>query len=189
MNALDAFLVWLRGEFAAIEEKARLAFGGAAALAHDTDHAHDPRAKVFRRELATGVDARLIAFLDWWEQNGTHDVTLAYPAANWEWVAPAGRRTDADQAKASATGQSNATTAAQSPHGHGAAIDLWPVDFKPNVKWELQPKSVRDQFDAQNDAAEKFGLVTGRHFTGPNFPNGDQPHIETPDWRQKAKVA
>lgn len=131
---------------------------------------------VRRRDLAEGLRPELLAFLDWWEANGPFPVTIATDPNG-------GLRTDeAEQEAYYAQGLSKARTLAETPHGRGAAVDLWPVDFDPNTPWARQPDAIKAEFRAVGAAAKAQGLVWGGDWASLSFPNGDQPHIEIRNW-------
>lgn len=136
-----------------------------------------PGVRVLNRSRADGVHPKLRALLDEWEQFGTHTVMVAPDG---------GLRTDAaKQAGYAAAGNSNATTLASTPHGRGAALDIYPVDFLPFIamRWENVPASVRAKFRTFGEFAEARGFTWGGRWTGATFPNGDQPHVEITGWR------
>lgn len=133
--------------------------------------------RVLHRQRAAGVDPRLVAFLDWWDKNGEF-VIVVDPDG--------GVRTDAaKQASFAASGVSSAATLDATPHGRAGALDLHPVlrltkDGRGAL--ELGMKRV-DLYERIGVAAEKFGLKWGGRWRTKTFPDGDQPHIEVPDWR------
>lgn len=136
------------------------------------------KARVLNRERAAGVDARLLELLDAWEREGEHDVL----------VAPDGgvRKDAARQAQLAAGGASNASTLAQTPHGRGGALDVWPVEFEQYVRgsWDAVPRAVKAKFEVFGGFAEARGFTWGGRWRGATFPNGDQPHVEVKNWRQ-----
>lgn len=136
-------------------------------------------ATVFNRERAAGVHPDLQNLLDDWIREGSHDVIIGgggiYPNG--------GLRTDAQaQADAAANGLTNATTLKMTPHGRGAALDVWPVGFNPNVAWDYQPAAVKQMFLDFGSWAEGKGFTWGGRWSSATFPNGDQPHIEMKNW-------
>lgn len=144
-------------------------------------------ALVRNRDRANGVHQSLQALLEAWIADGSHDVLIAPNG---------GLRTDpALQKTLAANGNSNATSLEQTPHGRGAAIDVWPVSFLPFVPkhsggiglrwygWDELPAKVRAEFAAFGVFAEARGFRWGGRFTGTKFPNGDQPHVEITTWR------
>lgn len=146
-----------------------------------------PAGRVRARERAAGVLPELLALLDAWEAEGTHDVIVAPDG---------GLRTDAAlQATYASTGGSEASRLEDTPHGRGAALDVWPVAFLDYVPkalggnaarwatWAEVPDSVKVQFRAFGDFAKKRGLVWGGDWRSSTFPNGDQPHVQLRDWR------
>jgi len=136
------------------------------------------RSRLFGRPARGALSQPLEAFLDWWAWNGPHDVL----------VAPNGgvRLVESVQEQFAATGQSNARTLASTPHGRGGAVDLWPVEFEAmanRLRWDQVPAETRDRFRIQGEAGEAFGLRWGGRWASATFPNGDQPHIEDPNWQ------
>ena len=138
---------------------------------------HATSARVLNRDRARGVLPDLLALLDAWELEGAHTVTIAPDG---------GLRTDAaKQAGYAASGNSNATTLEQTPHGRGAALDVWPTDFADYVSgpWTDVPEAIKAKFEAFGVFAEQRGLVWGGRWRGAGFANGDQPHVELQNWR------
>lgn len=145
------------------------------------------RVPVLHRERAEGVRPELAAVLDAWAQEGTHAVV----------VAPFGgrRSSNDDQQQLAALGMSAATDLRSTPHGRGAALDIWPEGFLEHVpmswggtaarwsSWSELPQELRDQFAVFGEWAEARGLVWGGRWRSSTYPNGDQPHIELPNWR------
>lgn len=142
--------------------------------------------RVLMRGRADGVHPQLRALLDAWELEGSHVVVVAPDG---------GVRTDAaKQAGFAAGGMSGAATLATTPHGRGVALDVWPASFLPHVpvssggvaarwtSWEDLPESVRAEFQAFGEFAERRGLRWGGRWRSATFPNGDQPHVELAQW-------
>lgn len=146
------------------------------------------RRRVSGQEWTAGVHPRLLALLEAWDENGTHDVVVPGP----ELLAairgpPAGvRRDPAAQAAAYEAGLTEARALTDTAHGVGAALDVWPVGFNPRVPWEQQPAHIREQFLAFGRFAEARGLVWGGRWRSAKLPHGDQPHVQLPDWRSIA---
>lgn len=131
-------------------------------------------------------NAKLRAFVDWWKLHGPFAIKLLR-----------GDTTDADQAKLYAQGRTlpgkvvtHAKTAAQSAHGHEAAIDAAPVRelfSNGNVRLiylgdesddGLRTEAER-RYNVMADIAEaQFGLESGRNFPGLR----DLPHLQDPEW-------
>lgn len=135
------------------------------------------RRRVLGRERLAGVDGRLLELLALWEAHGTHDVEIAPHG---------GRRTSADQERLYRDGASEAAQLEQSAHGYGLAIDVWPVGFAPfawSSTWERTPEPLKAQFAEFGAFAEAAGFVWGGRWRTPRLPNGDQPHVEIPNWR------
>lgn len=142
------------------------------------------RARVVNRGAARGVHPTLQAFLDYWEQNGPFDVEIGQLAG----FPGGGLRTDADsagQAAACKADLSSACTVADTPHGRGAALDLWPVgfNFNPWLAWAKQPADVKWAFAEIGRVAEEFGLDWGGRWRTDEMPDGDQPHVQMKNWR------
>lgn len=142
---------------------------------------------VFYPELCP-ENPRLRAFVGWWALKGPFPIKLLR-----------GTTTDAEQAKLYGQGRwlpgrivTNAKTAAQSAHGHAAAIDAAPVrELFANGKVRLvylgdeAEPAVRNEavarYGVMADIAEsQFGLQSGRNFPG----LVDRPHLQDPDWEQ-----
>ncbi len=162
---------------------ALLAIGLVLAAGQATAAIAPVSARVRNRWAAAGVHPTLQAFLDWWEQNGPFDIVVGqlsgYPSGGLRTAADA-----AGQAAACAAGLSEACDIVNTPHGRGAALDLWPADsFDPYLSWPSQPQWVKDQFLALGQAAEAFGLTWGGRWRTAKMPYGDQPHVELKNWR------
>lgn len=129
---------------------------------------------VRERERADGVHPALQALLDAWEREGTHVVVIG---GGEDWP-PGGLRTDAlGQAAAAAVGLSGAMTLQQTPHGRGAALDVWPEGFNPRQSFEAQP-GMRELMVVFGEWAERKGYAWGGRWTKQDFP-----HVELRDWR------
>lgn len=138
--------------------------------------------RVSGREYLEGVQPALIDLLNDWDREGWFDVTVAPPMR-----LPSGRllsgglRTDdAAQAEAARVGLSKATNLHITPHGRGAAIDVYPVGFNPYSDFSTQPEMAGLMAQFASWASQK----SYRGFTfypGINF--GDYPHIEIKEWR------
>jgi hypothetical protein len=130
--------------------------------------------RVRERQRADGVHPALQALLDAWEREGTHTVVVG---GGDDWPS-GGVRTDAlGQASAAAAGLSNAITLAQTPHGRGAALDIWPDGFDPRRSFDAQP-GMRELMAVFGQWAEAKGFAWGGRWTKP-----DMPHVEIRDWR------
>jgi hypothetical protein len=133
--------------------------------------------KVFHRERAEGVDARLLFFLDWWESAGPFHLAVA---------ASGGLRTDAMQAALYSRGRTlpgpivtHARTAADTAHGHGGALDLYPV--VPTADG-LRVAAILEEwklYEQLGTLAKRQGLRWGGDFS--NLKDG--PHLEVLNWR------
>lgn len=143
--------------------------------------------RVLMRFRAARVHPSLSALLDAWELEGAHRVV----------VAPDGgvRGDAARQAQLAVQGLSNAGDLASTPHGRGAALDVWPASFLPHVPvtagglaarwtpWEKLPNEVKLDFQTFGLFAEARGFTWGGRWRSATFPNGDQPHVEVKAWR------
>lgn len=130
--------------------------------------------RVLNLEKARGCHASLIHLLTEWEARGTHDVLIAdalgFPAG--------GLRTDVlEQHKAFMDGLTKARTLGETPHGRGAALDVWPVGFNPHRDFKSQP-TMETLFRAFGEFAEGLGFRWGGRFA--SFK--DLPHVEVADW-------
>lgn len=140
---------------------------------------------VQRRELARGVHPDLQALLDAWEREGWFPVTIG--SGTFGGIAyNGGLRTSAvAQAKTAGAGLSKASTLASTPHGRGAALDVWPVGFDPARPFSAQPQ-MQQLMQAFGEFAERRGLVWGgrwKNFMSPGAEvAGDWPHVEVPHW-------
>ncbi len=128
-------------------------------------------ARIYHREWADGLHARLEAFLCWWEVHGPFPVGVG---------SNGGLRTDeALQARLFAEGHSRARTLFETPHGRGCAVDLYPVDAGPGrpVRYCLDEHDAR--WGIYGNVVELHGLTWGgrwQHLV-------DRPHAEIPGWR------
>lgn len=142
---------------------------------------------VFHQERCPD-NAKLKAFIAWWAQHGPFPLTIAY-----------GNRSDAEQWELYQLGRTkpgkivtNAKSAAESAHGHSAAIDCYPVR---EVYGNGMPKLVYmgDEADlvVRSEAKRRFeiyarlgkdhGLESGLDFPGLH----DAPHLQDPDWKSR----
>ncbi len=142
------------------------------------------RVRVINRERAAGVHPTMLAFLDYWEVNGPFDVEIGqlpgFPGGALRTAADAG-----GQAAACEADLSSACTIIDTPHGRGAALDLWPVGmgFNPWTPWRQQPEHIKAAFEQIGLAAERFGLEWGGRWRNEKMPDGDQPHVQMKNWR------
>lgn len=131
---------------------------------------------------------RLKAFVDWWQRYGPFPITITH-----------GNRTDAEQRKLYALGRTvpgkivtHARTAADSAHGHSAAIDCLPVrelyvsgGVKLVYLGDEADETVRAEalrrLGIYADLAGEHGLESGRDFPGLH----DLPHVQDPDWKTR----
>lgn len=118
-------------------------------------------------ERANGAVAPLQEFLGWWAANGPFPIMVAPDG---------GMRTDnAKQADFYARGLSKAKNLEQTPHGRGAALDLWPVGFNPGRSLSDQPE-IKRRFEEMGRLAKARGFVWGGDW------GWDFPHIEVKSW-------
>ncbi len=141
--------------------------------------------KVRYLENAAGTHPALRALLTAWDSTGTHTVTVA--PAGTDWPIPGGLRLEVEgQAQAAALGLSNATTLRDTPHGRGAALDVWPDGFNPRRGFDVQP-SMKQLFQVFGEWAELQAVRVGSaefSFTwGGRFSKPDMPHVEIYGWR------
>lgn len=142
--------------------------------------------RVLDRDAADGVDARLQAFLDDWDENGPHVIRVANGVfGGHRYVGGVRDRAqqlddfNANLSKAKPVDERDSTNVA--PHMHRGALDIWPRDFVPNRSFEEQPvpADYPAMFKAQADFARtRHGLTAGFYWQHP-----DMPHVELPDWK------
>lgn len=129
---------------------------------------------VYYRDRAKGVHPRLVAFLDWWASGfGPFPLALGNDGGV--------RADEATQARLYAEGRTKAKTLAETPHGRGCALDLYPVDVV-----DARVRLVLDEKDPRwvefGELAESYGLKWGGRWTS----IVDRPHVELPDWKQQS---
>lgn len=149
-----------------------LAGGSVAAAAPSTR-----RATVYNRWAAAGVHPQMQALLDLWEQEGWFNVEVGTPFAGFP---GGGLRVAADaagQLAACQSGLSNACTLADTPHGRGGALDIWPEGFIPTKSYAEQP-GTRELMIAFGQWAKSKGYVWGGDWANPDYP-----HVEMRNWR------
>lgn len=126
--------------------------------------------KVYHREMADPLDARLRAALDEYAVGGPWPIRLTSGLR----IGPAA---EVEQLSYFNTGKSKAKTLDQTPHGRGGAFDFGVVNV-PLVS--IHTAKDHPELYAQCAAFfEARGLVWGGRF--PGFYDG--PHIEVPNWR------
>lgn len=141
---------------------------------------------VHRRDLARGVHPSLQALLDAWELEGWFPVTIAHGTYGPITYVGGLRSSASQQASTAGAGLSRASTLASTPHGRGAALDVWPVGFDPTKPFSAQP-NMQQLMQAFGEFAERRGLVWGGRWV--NFKPagaevaGDWPHVEVKNWR------
>jgi hypothetical protein len=138
-------------------------------------------ARVFNRERANGVHPRLQELLDAWTREGTWNIVIGGGSG----FPNGGLRTQEEVDAANAAGNSRATDVSQTPHGRGAALDVWPEGFSPFLSFADQP-DMQDMMQQFGEWAESHGMVWGGRFRGvygsdPSI-TGDWPHVELPQW-------
>ena len=132
---------------------------------------------VVNRSAAEGVTLTMQHLLDLWEVEGDFPVMVATPFAGFP---GGGLRTAADAAGQQAAcegGLSHACTLAQTPHGRGGALDIWPVGFDPLQTFDAQPYmfTLMKQF---GQWAQSKGYTWGGTWSTPDYP-----HVEESDWQ------
>lgn len=132
---------------------------------------------VLNRERAAGARPELLELLDAWEREGTHAVMVA-PDGGLRF----GSEAAAKQAAFFKSGASKAATLADTPHGRGCALDVWPTGFNPSKSMDSQP-DMRARFRVFGEWAERKGFVWGGRWASFG-PDGDAPHVEVPNWRR-----
>lgn len=171
-----------RWPFVLVAVGALLLAGGAAANVAATPQWRG--ARIINREAARGVHPDLQRFLDLWEERGPFDVRIGqlpgFPGGALRTASDA-----AGQAAACTANLSDACDLASTPHGRGAALDLWPegVGFNPYLPWDQWTPEVRAAFQTIGEFAEAAGLTWGGRWRSNTFPHGDQPHVELKNWR------
>jgi hypothetical protein len=144
--------------------------------------------KIYHRERADGLDGRIGAFLDWWEQNGPFPIMVGVDG---------GLRTPEKQEELFARGVTKAKTIETTPHGHAAAVDLWPVNelgrpqFKVGV-FNLKTRMWEDRSDIgkpldpehlqRYQQIGQLAKAQGFEWGGDWFSFKDLPHIEINGW-------
>lgn len=129
--------------------------------------------RVRSRARAAGVNARLLAFLDWWEAFGPFPISVGWKG---------GLRTDeAEQAALFGRGVTKARTLGETPHGRGGALDLYPVidGVTRGLDGDKNMTEARAYFAQLGALAKQQGFVWGGDFKSIT----DLPHIELPDWK------
>ena len=126
---------------------------------------------VLRPERAYGVRPELLGFLDWWRIHGPFRITIGEHGGL--------RTSDTVQLALYLKGASDARTLRDTPHGRGAALDLYRV-----TRWTergaVLEVALADHaaFGAIGAAAKAYGLAWGGDWQKP-----DEPHVQLPDWR------
>jgi hypothetical protein len=129
--------------------------------------------------MAAGVHPGMQALLDAWENEGWFDVMVGEPFAGFP---GGGLRTAADAAGQAAACQadlSNACTLADTPHGRGAALDIWPVGFVPTKSHAEQPlPGMLERMMEFGRWARSKGYEWGGDWADPDYP-----HVQLRAWR------
>lgn len=135
---------------------------------------------VLHRERAVGVHPKLMLLLDDWSRLGTFPILVAPDGGLRQ-----GALAAAAQLSFYLRGLSKAKTLEATPHGRGAALDLYPVGFDARQGLSRQP-TIRQKWLTLIAFAEARGLQSGRYwtsFTAPDGTTGDWPHLEVAEWR------
>ncbi|SRR5258706_2324440 len=130
-------------------------------------------APVNHRERANGVHPDLQAFLDWWTQNGPFPLVV---------MTLGGLRTDElEQARLYAAGRTKAKTLAETPHGRGGALDLYPFvnGVVRGLENDPDPAEAERYFKTMGSLAKQQGLKWGGDF----WSIKDLPHVELKNWK------
>jgi hypothetical protein len=142
---------------------------------------------VLHKHRVQGCLDPIHVLLSLWEIDGKHDIL----------VAPNGglRLNAATQAALAQSGMSRAADLRSTPHGRGAAVDVWPTSFLAHVperdggtakrwtSWEALPVGVKADFLVFGEFAEARGFKWGGRWRNAMFPYGDQPHVEILAWQ------
>lgn len=134
--------------------------------------------RVRHRDRADGVHPDLQWLLDQWEVEGSHTIVIA---GGDDWPYSGGVRVDeTSQAAAAGAGLSKASTLQDTPHGRGAALDIWPEGFNPHRGFD-DP----DQLEGAQQLMHVFGeWAESKGFTwGGRWQRPDEPHVEITNWR------
>lgn len=131
-------------------------------------------------------NAKLKAFIAWWKVSGPFPIVIIF-----------GRRTDQEQRKLYAQGRTtpgkivtHARTAAESAHGHDAAIDCVPVRetystggvrtvYTGDEPDDPSKAEALRRLNQYADLGEQHDLESGRDFPGLH----DLPHLQDRAWR------
>lgn len=137
------------------------------------------RPLVLHRERAEGVHSSLIALLDAWEREGSFPILVA-PDGGLRIGAIAA----ASQLRFYLTGLSKAKTLSETPHGRGAALDIYPVGFDSKKGLSKQPE-IRAKWLTLIAFAQARGFISGKDWTSfvaPDGTTGDWPHLQMANW-------
>lgn len=140
---------------------------------------------VLHRERAAGVHPALQQLLDAWTNEGDFDVVVGGGAG----VPGGGLRTQDEEDEAVAEGNTLSSSLASTPHGRGAALDVWPAGFAYSLPFSAQP-GMQDLMRRFGEWAEGKGYTWGGRW-GVSFGNGedgrplhgDWPHVEISGWQ------
>lgn len=139
---------------------------------------HDAGAKkrvslVTGRQRLDSVHIQLRQLIEAWEYEGSHNIFIPADGGLRIGVEAAAKQLEYFQ-----RGTSNARTLDETPHGRGAALDVYPVGYDFSKPLEEQP-AMRARFEAFGAFAKRFGFVWGGDFRNLK----DWPHVELPNWK------
>lgn len=125
------------------------------------------------RQRLSEVDARLVQLIQLWEYEGTHNIFIPADGA-----LRAGVEASSHQLQLYMSGTSKARTLLETPHGRGAALDVWPAgyDFAKDVS---EQPVMKERLVTFGTFAKRFGFEWGGDWTSPK----DYPHVQLHNWR------
>ena len=133
---------------------------------------------LYHPERLAGVCPAVCAFALWWAEHGPFPATID-PTG--------GVRTEAQQAELYAAGRSKAKTLAETPHGRGGALDLYPARVTAGrvagIYLPTDGAASLERFARYGELAEAHNLIWGGRWLKAFPPHGDCPHVELPSWR------
>lgn len=142
--------------------------------------------KIYNRGRADGSDARLQAFLTWWEQNGPFPITVGYDGGvrtleKQQELYAKGRTTKGEPPytaeKPLGSTVTDANSNVNSPHGHAAALDLYPVNALGKAMTNAADPETLAKFQTIGTTAKAMGFAWGG-----DWKRLDYPHIEIVGW-------
>jgi hypothetical protein len=151
--------------------------GGAmlGVLLMEKEQANAPKGAklVSGRTRLVNVHPQLQQLISMWEYDGSHDIFIPADGAMRE-----GIEASSHQLQLYLSGRSGARTLAETPHGRGAALDVWPVgyDFAKDVSLQPLMKTRLEKFGA---FAKTYGFTWGGDWSSIK----DYPHVEITNWR------